>query len=155
LDATHFRQSAARAREMAQSGDDMQLSRMLLEVAIDLDAEAEAMESSSATDRRGFQRVAGSGIYGALLHLVGSGTDPKPVQLIDLSMSGARFRIDRTQTPGAKVILELPDQTLRLGGTIVRAAGTEAVMVFEAASSADPALRQLVRSEWRTERVRA
>jgi hypothetical protein len=150
LDATHFRQSAARAREMAQSGDDMQLSRMLLEVAIDLDAEAEAMESSSATDRR----VAGSGICGALLHLVGSGTDPKPVQLIDLSMSGARFRIDRTQTPGAKVILELPDQTLRLGGTIVRAAGTEAVMVFEAARSADPALRQLVRSEWRTERVR-
>jgi hypothetical protein len=133
----------------------MQLSRMLLEVAIDLDAEAEAMESNGGTDRRGFQRVAGSGICGALLHLVGSGTDPKPIQLIDLSMSGARFRIDRTQAPGAKVILELPDQALRLDGTIVRAIGSEAVMVFEAARSADPALRRLVRSERRTERVRA
>jgi hypothetical protein len=47
LDATHFRQRAAHAREMAQSGDDIRLSRMLLEVALDLDAEAEAIEAES------------------------------------------------------------------------------------------------------------
>ncbi len=45
MDATHFRQRAANAREMAQSGDDLRLSRMLLDVALDLDAEAEAIEA--------------------------------------------------------------------------------------------------------------
>ena len=44
MDATHFRQRAASARELAQSGDDIRLSRMLLDVALDLDAEAEAIE---------------------------------------------------------------------------------------------------------------
>ena len=50
LDAAHFRQRAARARELAQSGDDLRLSRMLLDVAIDLDAEAEAIEAEMAQD---------------------------------------------------------------------------------------------------------
>lgn len=45
MDATHFRQRAARARELAQSGDDMRLSRMLLEVASDLEAEADSIEA--------------------------------------------------------------------------------------------------------------
>jgi hypothetical protein len=55
LDAAHFRQRAARARELAQSGDDIRLSRMLLDVAIDLDAEAEAIEAEMVQDhhRRG------------------------------------------------------------------------------------------------------
>jgi hypothetical protein len=52
LDATHFRQRAARAREMAQSGDDLRLSRMLLDVAVDLDAEAEAMEAEMVMQAR-------------------------------------------------------------------------------------------------------
>lgn len=45
MDAGHFRQRAERAREMAKSGDDIRLSRMLLEVAIDLEAEAEAIDA--------------------------------------------------------------------------------------------------------------
>ena len=45
LNANHFRQRAARARELAQSGDDIRLSRMLLEVAFDMDAEADAIEN--------------------------------------------------------------------------------------------------------------
>jgi hypothetical protein len=53
LDATHFRQRAARARELAQSGDDVRLSRMLLDVASDLDAEAEAIEAETMTRRDG------------------------------------------------------------------------------------------------------
>jgi hypothetical protein len=45
LDAAHFRRRAAKAREMAQTGDDLRLSRMLLDVALDLDAEAEAIDA--------------------------------------------------------------------------------------------------------------
>jgi hypothetical protein len=45
LNAAHFRKRAATARELAKSGDDMRLSRMLLEVAHDLEAEAEAMDA--------------------------------------------------------------------------------------------------------------
>ncbi len=52
LDAHHFREKAARAREMAQSGDDVRLTQMLLEVAVDLDAEADAIENSEITSRR-------------------------------------------------------------------------------------------------------
>ncbi len=44
MNAGHFRQRAAKAREMAQTGGDFRLSRMLLDVAQDLDAEAEAIE---------------------------------------------------------------------------------------------------------------
>jgi hypothetical protein len=36
---------------MAQSGEDVRLSRMLLEVALDLDAEAEAIETGRAAGR--------------------------------------------------------------------------------------------------------
>jgi hypothetical protein len=57
LDATHFRQRAASAREMAQSGDDLQLSRMLLDVASDLDAEAEAIEAETVAEHVRGRRV--------------------------------------------------------------------------------------------------
>jgi hypothetical protein len=57
LDATHFRQRAASAREMAQSGDDLQLSRMLLDVASDLDAEAEAIETEMVAEHVRGRRV--------------------------------------------------------------------------------------------------
>jgi hypothetical protein len=57
LDATHFRQRAASAREMAQSGDDLQLSRMLLDVASDLDAEAEAIEAEMVAEHVRGRRV--------------------------------------------------------------------------------------------------
>lgn len=45
MDANHFRDRAAKAREMARSGDDVRLAEMLLEVALDLDAEAEVIEA--------------------------------------------------------------------------------------------------------------
>lgn len=47
MDAIRFRDRAAKAREMAKSGDDVRLSRMLLDVARDLDAEAEAIDSET------------------------------------------------------------------------------------------------------------
>ncbi len=45
MDANHFRDRAAKAREMARSGDDLRLAEMLLEVAFDLESEAEAIEA--------------------------------------------------------------------------------------------------------------
>jgi hypothetical protein len=155
LDAAHFRNRATRAREMAQSGDDVQLSRMLLEVALDLDAEAEAMEADGATERRGFQRVRHPGIHEALLHITGPTTDPRPVHIIDLSAGGAKFRIDSTPPPGSRVILELPGCALRLDGTILRTRGFDAAMAFDPASSANPALSQLLRSNPMTDHSRA
>jgi hypothetical protein len=155
LDATHFRQRAARAREMAQSGDDLRLSRMLLEVALDLDAEAESMESGGPAERRSYQRVQESEISGALLHLVGSDADASEVWIIDLSVGGARFRVGRTLMPSSRVILEMPSHALRLYGTVSRVQGAEAVMVFDPASSADPGLSRLLKSEARTNRVQA
>jgi hypothetical protein len=155
LDATHFRQRAARAREMAQSGDDLHLSRMLLEVALDLDAEAEAMEADDMANRRGFARGRPMGTYEGLLHGVGPEVDTRPVQIINLSVGGAIFRVDRMQTPGSSVILELPGHALRLDGSILRMRGMEAAMIFDPASSADPDLSRLLQSETLTDRVQA
>jgi hypothetical protein len=154
LDAAHFRKRAARAREMAQSGDDVRLSRMLLEVALDLDAEADAMETGSATERRRFPRLRWPGIYEALLHMIGPHMDPKPVQIIDLSAGGAKFRTDSAPTPGSRVVLEVLGRALHLDGTILRTRGTDAAMVFDPASSADPGLSRLLQSEALMERVR-
>jgi hypothetical protein len=52
LNAAHFRERAATARDLAKSGDDLRLSRMLLEVAHDLEAEAEAMEAETGLSCR-------------------------------------------------------------------------------------------------------
>ena len=155
MDAAHFRQRAAHAREMAQSGDDVRLSRMLLEVALDLDAEAEAMEINSLTERRRAPRTHGREVSEALLHMIDSRVDPTPVQILNLSISGAKFRADNAPAPGSRVMLELPARTLRLDGTIVRARGVDAAMVFDPASSADPALGRLLTSETTADRVRA
>jgi hypothetical protein len=147
VDATHFRQRAARAREMAQSGDDIRLSRMLLEVAVDLDAEADAIESSHAADRRRFPRLRSSDTAAGLLHRVDADDDVIPVHVINLSIGGARFRVDRVPPPGSKVTLELPVHGISLDGTILRARGTDAAMLFDSAASADPILRGLLRSD--------
>jgi hypothetical protein len=56
LDASHFRRRAANARELAQSGDDLRVSQMLLEVALDLDAEAEAIEAEQPRESRHSQQ---------------------------------------------------------------------------------------------------
>jgi len=155
LDATHFRQRAAHAREMAQSGDDLRLSRMLLEVALDMDAEAEAMEASSAAERRAFPRVSPPDIHEALLHTVGQGSDTRPARIINLSVGGARFRVDRAPAPGSRVVLELPGRGLSLNGTILRVRGMQVAMAFDPASSADPGLSWLLGSEALADPVQA
>jgi hypothetical protein len=47
LDAAHFRRRAETAREMARTGEDVRLTQMLLEVAAEMDAEADAIEASA------------------------------------------------------------------------------------------------------------
>jgi PilZ domain len=147
LDATHFRQRAARARVMAQSGDDIRLSRMLLDVALDLDAEAEAMEAKHPTERRRYARLRPIDVGDAVLHMTTPDMGTRPAKIIDLSFGGAKIRVDRLQTPGSKVTLELPSHSLRLDGTVLRARATETIMVFDPAASASPGLSRLLRTE--------
>ena len=131
----------------------MRLARMLLEVALDLDAEAEAMEAGGPADEPAFKRMPRAKNHRALLHTAASDTDTRPVQLTNLSVAGARFRADGIQAIGCQVILELPGHALRLAGTILRVSGTEATMAFEPASSANPALRRLLQSETQSDRI--
>ncbi len=51
MDAAYFRYRAQRAREMARAGEDPRLTQMLLEVALEMEAEAELIESQAATKR--------------------------------------------------------------------------------------------------------
>jgi hypothetical protein len=147
VDATHFRQRAAHAREMAQSGEDLRLSRMLLDVALDLEAEAEAIEAQTAQERRGFARVHMRGIEGGLLHFSDASQGPTPVQIVNLSRSGAKLRSEYPPTAGNKVTLELPCQGLNLNGTILRVRGRDASMAFEPVTCDDPGLNRLLRTE--------
>ena len=126
---------------------------MLLEVAVDLDAEAEAMEAGAVAERRRFARLRRPGIYQALLHMIGPYPEPRPVQIVDLSAGGAKFRTDSAPVPGSRVVLELLGRALRLDGTILRTRGSDAAMVFDPASSADPALSRLLQSEALTDRI--
>lgn len=45
MDALHFRRRAEQARELARDGEDMRLTQLLLALADDMDAEAEAMDA--------------------------------------------------------------------------------------------------------------
>jgi len=144
LDAAHFRKRAARAREMAESGDDLRISQMLLEVARDLDAEAEAIEAERPDERRRLPRLRAGGVYGAILHLGSDDTAGEPVRIIDLSAGGAKLRADRMHSTGASVVLAIPSLGLHLDGRIVRVRGMEAALQFEPASSADPVLARLL-----------
>ncbi len=153
MDAIRFRQKAARAREMAQSGDDVRLSRMLLEVAIDLDEEAEAMEAQAALSNHMSRDQPGTEKYGALLHNTHNNPDNPvmgsiPVEIVSLSVGGVKFRIARALKPGSRMTLELSKQAIRLDGIVVSIFGTETTMVFDSSSSADPALSRLLQPQW-------
>jgi hypothetical protein len=130
---------------MAQSGDDIQLSRMLLEVARELDAEAEAMESLGQAERRRFPRVRPPGGFLALLHVSGA-AEPVAVRIIDLSAGGARLRGIGLPVVGSRVVLEVQGRVVRLEGRIVRARGPDVAMAFDPACGGDPALNRLLRS---------
>jgi hypothetical protein len=134
----------------------LRLSRMLLEVALDLDAEAEAMEAKGVAPRAELRRAdLHADLHGALLHMVGPNADTRPAQVLHLSAGGASLRVDRPQIPGSKVTLELPAHTIRLEGTILRARGMDAAMVFDPTARTDPDLNRLLGCEAVADRVGA
>jgi hypothetical protein len=149
VDAAHFRREAARARELAQTGDDIRLSRMLLEVALELDVEAQAIEAENAPNGQDHDPATPCAgiLYQTDDRPDSKNAGPIPVEVMNLSISGAKFRIDRALTPGTQMTLELLSPALRLHGTIMSLSGRETAMVFDFASSADPGLTRLLRTE--------
>jgi hypothetical protein len=146
LDAAHFRKRAARARELAQFGDDLRISQMLLDVAHEMDAEADAIDAEHPEEQRRSPRLCPTEPIGALLHLVTDDPVGRPVQIVNLSFGGAKLRGDVSHTPGTRVALQIPSHSLHLRGRINRVRGTEAALTFDAESSADPVLGRLLRS---------
>ncbi len=132
---------------MAKSGDDMQLSKMLLDVARDLDAEAKEIESGGTLERRRHVRLRPVGIHEALLHANEDYWDMTPVQIVNLSRSGAKIKAERSQLVGSQVTLELPDEGLHLDGSILRVNGTEVAIAFSPVASADSGLNRLLQEQ--------
>ncbi len=145
MDANHFRQRAAHARQMAMSGEDPRLSQMLLEVARELDVEADSIEAEVATERRKFSRQPGQELAGTLIGSAEAGGSRQAVQVINISRGGAKLRTKLFCKQGSDVVLDLPTEGLRLAGRIIRTAGFEAGMAFEPASTRDPALNCYLR----------
>lgn len=112
MDATHFRLRAAHAREMARSGDDLRLSRMLLDVARELDAEAEAMEAEAPTGR--IPSATPPAFQKTRLHATDGGADLVPVEIIDLAIRGVKIRADGQSGQDAALKPDVREYALHL-----------------------------------------
>ena len=145
LDASHFRHRASRAREMSQLEDDSRLSRILLKVAENLDAEADAMEAEGR-ERRASARIRQIEMFGTLSSA--SGPQEALVQITNLSAGGAKIRFGGNgEPPAGNVVLAVPNLGLFLKGTILRTRGAEAAIIFDSTTSADPCLAWVLQSE--------
>ena len=120
---------------------------MLLDVAVDLDAEAEAIEAKTLSEQRAFPRQRPEGIKDGLLHTQSGQIHSLPVQIVNMSLGGAKIRADGRQQQGDRIMLEVPSHGLRLNGTILRVRGSEAAVMFDAATRNDPRLNRLLRPE--------
>ncbi|MFL5256716.1 MAG: hypothetical protein ACJ8AI_28240 [Rhodopila sp.] len=112
MDASHFRRRAAIARELALTGEDVRLAQMLMELAADLDAEADTMEAEQAgavTARRQQDDMA---IPGALPEVMPGPADKRPAQIIDLTLTGIKSPEIRSGK-GSGVVLPFPGSGLR------------------------------------------
>jgi hypothetical protein len=85
---------------MAQFGDDRRISLMLLEVARDMDAEAEAIEVGQPNEQHRSLRYNPGEAYPALLHLVADDPVVRPVQIIDLSFRWCEITLQRFSYAG-------------------------------------------------------
>src|SRR3954453_8316335 len=116
LDASHFRRRAAIARELALTGEDVRLAQMLMELAADLDAEADTMEAEQAgavTARRQQDDMAIPGaIPGALPEVMPDPADKRPAQIIDLTLTGIKSP-EIGSGKGSGVVLPFPGSGLR------------------------------------------
>jgi hypothetical protein len=130
MDAAHFRKRASEARAMAGLGEDVTLMKLLLEVANDLDAEADVIEAGMDRDRRASVRIQADGVP-AILRSPAIGTCFRSVLLYDLSLSGARLSGDATFFVGMRVILEVPSCGLHIAAHVVRVAPHTTALVFD------------------------
>jgi hypothetical protein len=119
LDGSYFRRRAAEAREMAALGEDVQLSRLLLEVARDLEAEADDIEAGIARDRRSAVRVPGNGTA-VLLRPAAEDAVALAMILADFSATGARLQGEAGVSPGETVLLSIPAHAAQFAAQVVR-----------------------------------
>lgn len=117
MDASHFRQRAAIARELAQAGEDRRLAHMLLELAIDLDAEAEAIEAEQA---RTADRHPASATAQASATAPDGNRAAAPI--IDLTTPGVKSPVDTRPSRFSAVVLPFPARGLPQETTLPPAA---------------------------------
>lgn len=101
MNASYFRQRAAIARELAQAGDDRRLAQMLLELAIDLDAEAEAIETEQASAEN--RQPAGA---------TAKGSDRPAARIIDLTPPGAKSPAEARSSRFNALVLPFPGRSI-------------------------------------------
>jgi hypothetical protein len=129
VDSQHFRRRAAEARALAKLGQDAKLASLLLEVAQDLDAEADVIDAGIYRERRDSTRFPAARLSVSLRPLAADAPETN-VELLDLSVSGARVRGDATPTVGTKLYLELRPWNLSLAATVMRATSGEVALAF-------------------------
>jgi hypothetical protein len=130
LDASHFRQRAATARELAQAGDDRRLAKMLLELAIDLDAEAAAIEAEQASAEALRSHPAGTRVNGG---------DRTVARIIDLTSSSAKSPTEARPGRFSAVVLPFPGCSIPQETTPVPSGADHAAAARETLSLAVPA----------------
>jgi hypothetical protein len=120
LDASYFRNRAAIARELAQTGDDVRLAQMLMELAVDLEAEAEAIEAEQASAALSRPQQTSTPMPRP--------ADRWPAQVIDLAHTGIKPRPEPRSGKGAAVVLPFPGSGTRRDATSQPVATCDAVL---------------------------
>jgi hypothetical protein len=122
---------------MAMLGQDARLSGLLLEVALDLDAEADLIEAGMDRERRSAPRLPASFVPVRMWSL-DPGAPGYTLTLTDLSAAGARLSGSVPWPIGTPVILEFLDCGIRIAARIVRLEPEGIGLAFE--SDRDTAL---------------
>src|SRR3954469_25451022 len=131
LDALHFRKRAAIARELAQAGEDLRLAQMLMELAIELEAEADAIEAEQAS-------TGGPRAQQADAPIPGSG-ERRPAQIIDLTLGSLKPAPETRSGSFNAGVLPFPGCGMRPETTTQHAEACELVPAPENPSRAAPA----------------
>ena len=120
MDASYFRKRAAIARELAQTGDDVRLAQMLMELAVDLEAEAEAIQAEQANI------VSPCAQQDATAMPVPA--DRPPAQVIALALTSIKPLPELRFGRGGAVVLPFPGGSMRREATSQPVAACDAVL---------------------------
>ena len=115
---------------MAGQGKDPHLTRLLRQVALDLEAEASMMEAGVPCERRAYGRVRAHDL-GAIVQLVGASGPGARLTLVDLSRGGVRLRGTFSLRPGMAVTCVIPSLGACLTAKVVRVAGDQVALAFD------------------------